>query len=570
MMKICTVMRKKWIALVLAAAITIGFTACSDGGSSGTDTKAQNTASVGSENVQEGTKSGTGTESSGEKNIVIAAEGETGSFDPASNVGRTYWGLHVYCFEGLVQYAQNGELEYRAAESYTVNDDMTVWTFKIKEDSNWNDGSTVTADDFVNTIIRALDPATQSTYADMLFYIEGAEDAYMGDGAIEDVGVKALEEKTLEITLKEPCPYFLKLLFLPVYYPTKSDIATADNEGWDKDTSQYATNGAYYMAEYSSGESFVLKPNEFYYDADKVKLDSITYRFMDDMQARIAAYKTGELDIVGTVPYYIAEEYEGKPDIQDSQSLTSLYTLPNLNVEVLKDVRVRKALALAIDREALSEIMGTDKSPSDHFVTMKMPSTSEEGKLFSETTGPMFEESVEEAQKLLAEAGYPNGEGFPVLTYNYPNAEDDSNAAQILQSQWKENLGIQVDLNALEQQVYLSERRSGNFDLSRHSWTADFSDPMTYLAMYTSYSKQNDNGVNDSTYDDLIAQASGETDMEKREQLLHEAEKVLVSDNFYIIPVYTVDYINLVNPKLSGFFQDFRGLYDYRFVDLEE
>lgn len=568
-------MRRKWIALILAAAVAIGFSACSDPKDSGTttDTKIQaETGNVKGDGDAAETKEETEiASSSGDKHIAIAAEGETGSFDPAGNVGRTYWGgLHEYCLEGLIQFAQSGEIEYRAAESYTVNDDMTVWSFTIKEESKWSDGSDVTAEDFINTIARALDPATQSTYADMLFYIKGAESMYMEDGPVEDLGVRAIDEKNLEITLEEPCPYFLKLLFLPVYFPSKSDVATAENEGWDKNPSQYVTNGAFHLAEYNPGESLVLEPNDFYYDADKVNLDRITYRFMDDMQARIAAYKTGELDVIASVPYYVADEYEGKPDILISKSLSSLYTIPNLNVEVLQDVRVRTALAIAIDRQSLCDIIGSDKSPSTHFITPKMPSVSEEGKLFAETTGPMFEENIEEAQKLLAEAGYPNGEGFPTLTYNYPNAEEDSNVAQVLQNQWKENLGINVELNALEQQVYLSDRRSGNFDLSRHSWTADFTDPMTYLAMYTSYSKQNDNGVDDPLYDDLIKQASSETDPAKREQLLHDAETVLVTDNFYVIPVYTIDAFNLVNPKLTGYKQNFRGLYEYRFADIAE
>ncbi|MDR3121943.1 MAG: peptide ABC transporter substrate-binding protein [Clostridiales bacterium] len=554
------------IAACGGGAAPAGAATTADSGTSA-GTVAESSASSGADgstSAADGTSASSA--SSDGAHLVVAGEGETGSFDPAKNVGRTYWSIHSYCLEGLLQYTQAGEIEYRAAESYEVNDDMTVWTFHLRKDGKWSDGSPVTSADFKNTIIRALDPANQSTYADMLFYIKGAEDAYMDGAPLDAVGVETPDDETLVFTLRETCPFFLKLLFVPVYFPSKHDVATDENENWDKDVSTYFTNGAFMLSEYNPGESFVYVPNPYYYDRDKVKLASYTSRFMDDMQARLAAYQTGEIDVVGTAPYYVLERYKDQPDINIAKSLSSLYTLLNAESEALKDPKVREALVISVNRRELCDILGADKAPSDHFVSMNMSSIAESGKLYAETAAPMFTEDAARAKQLLAEAGYPDGAGFPTLLYIYPNTEEESNVAQVLQNQWKQTLGVTIELSGLEQQVYLSERRAGNFDLARMSWTADFGDPMTYLAMYTSYSKQNDNHVNDPEYDALVERSISVTDAVEREAMLHEAEFVLVGKGFYLSPLYVNNSITLVNPSYTGFDQDFRGLFDMRFV----
>jgi oligopeptide transport system substrate-binding protein len=301
-----------------------------------------------------------------------------------------------------------------------------------------------------------------------------------------------------------------------------------------------------------------------------VKLSKQTYRFMDDMQARLAAYKTGELDVIGTAPYYALEEYAGTGEIYSAAPLTSLYSLFNLQAEVLKDPRVREALVISIDRQDLCSVMGDDHVPSPGLVSVNMPSVAEDGKMFAETAPAPFEEDAERARRLLAEAGYPDGAGFPTLKYIYPNAEEDSNAAQILQSQWKEKLGISVELSAMEQQVYLSERRAGNFDIARMSWTADFGDPMSHLAMYMSHSLQNDTRIDDPAYDAAVRASDMEADPARREALLHEAEAALIGGGFYINPLYAINSNSLVRPGITGMKLDSRGLYDYRFADVEE
>ena len=189
---------------------------------------------------------------------------------------------------------------------------------------------------------------------------------------------------------------------------------------------------------------------------------------------------------------------------------------------------------------------------------------------FSKEREPLFTEDVTKAQELLAEAGFPGGEGFPTLTYTYPNSDKDALLAQAIQAQLKQNLGISIELNGVEDQVYSSTRADGAYDLIRHSWTADFNDPINYLDLYTSYSGGNYNGVNSPEYDALIEASNETADQTERNDLLHQAEQLLVGENFYVIPVTTQVYICLWNPRLTNVSINEKGEPMYRYADLAE
>lgn len=261
------------------------------------------------------------------------------------------------------------------------------------------------------------------------------------------------------------------------------------------------------------------------------------------------------------------ELYEGKEDLVVTDTIATRYIYPNLEVKPLDDVRVRRALNLAVDRKELCEMVGKDTEPTVNFVAKYMKDKGADT-YFTEGAEPPFEENVAEAKRLLAEAGYPDGEGFPVLTYNYPSLEMDSDTAQVLKEQWKKNLNIDIELKAQELQVNYTERRAGNFELCRMNWTADFADPYTYLSMLLSYSTYNCSGVRDADYDAIVEQSDGETDREARARLMHEAEQLAVGEEFYIIPLYTMKSCNLIRPAVKGVGQipatgalDYRGAY---------
>lgn len=507
------------------------------------------------------------TTGSGEKEqqeITVATTSESGGLDPAGMIANTYLAYSLSALDELLVYDENGEIEYRGATSYETNEDGTVWTFHLREDAKWSDGSPVTAEDYRNTIERSLDPASGNGYANDLFFIENAEAIYNGDAEMGTLGVETPDDNTLIFHLSTPCVYFLDLLRLPVYTPSCHTYATAVGDGWDTNPETSVSNGPFCLKEYVSGQYFVLERNPYYWNQDAINLDEITYKFFDSQQAMQAAYETGEIDVAPGLLSTVMTEYEGQDDLLLTDAIATRYIYMNLSVEPLQDVRVRKALNLGLDRETLCKMIGEDTIPTYHLVASAMMNKAT-GESFTEEAEQPFEENIKEAQELLKEAGYPNGEGFPELTYNYPALEMDADTAQALQQQWKENLGITIRLNAQELQVNYSERRAGNFELCRMNWTADFSDPYTYLSMLLSNSTYNCSGIQDEYYDGLITQSDTETDVAARSELLHQAEQYAVGEQYYIIPLYNMKNVNLVNPEIEGIRQNpATGALEYR------
>lgn len=520
--------------------------------------------------VLSGCKMNDSEKKSDKKEITVAINSETGSLDPSGMIALTYLAYSVTALDELLTFDESGEIVYRAADSYEVNEDSTVWTFHLREDAVWSDGTPVTAEDFLNTMRRALNPASQNGYANYLFPIQNAEKIYNGEAQMDTLGVEIPDEHTLIFHLDAPCVYFLDLLRLPVYTPSCREYADKVGSGWDKNPETSVANGPFYLAEYVPEQYFVLKKNEKYWNAGQVNLDQITYRFFDDQQSMANAYEAGEVDVATSLPAFVLDLYEGKEDLVVTDLIATRYIYPNLHVKPLDDVRVRKALTLAIDREELCKIVGKDTEPTVNLVAKYMKDK-QTGQPFVDGEEPLFEENVEEAKELLAEAGYPDGAGFPVLTYNYPSLEMDSDTAQVLKEQWKKNLNIDIELTAQELQVNYSERHAGKFDLCRMNWTADFADPNTYLSMLLSNSTYNCSGIQDTKYDELVAASDSEADPEKRSQLLHEAEQLAVGEQFYVIPLFSMKSCNLIRPGITGITQiPASGALEYRYADREE
>ena len=503
------------------------------------------------------------------KGITVAISSDTGTMDPAGSIALTYLAYSVTALDELLTFDEKGEIEYRAAESYEVNDDSTVWTFHLREDALWSDGSPVTSADFINTITRALDPASGSGYANYLFPIENAEAIYNGEADMTSLGVETPDDSTLVFHLAEPCVYFLDLLRLPVYTPSCSEYADSVDSGWYRDPETSLSNGPFRLAEYVPDQYFVLEKNEYYWNADAVDLDAITYRFFDDTQSMANAYEAGEVDVATSLSSTVMEAYEGTDDLFVTDQIATRYIYMNLDVEPLNDVRVREAINLAVNREELCQIVGSDTEPTYNLVAKYMKDKNT-GEYFVDEAAQPFEEDAAKAQQLLAEAGYPDGEGFPELTYSYPTLEMDSDTAQVIQEQLKENLNITINLEAQELQANYSTRYAGDFDLCRMNWTADFADPYTYLSMLLSNSTYNCSGIDDPEYDSIVAASNSESDPTKRSELLHQAEQLAVGEQFYIIPLFAMKSVNLVDPDITGIRQiPASGALEYRYADID-
>lgn len=512
-----------------------------------------------------------GSSSTSTKSIVIQAGNSEGDLDPAGVALGMFIQYSRLCLEPLITYDSEGKVEKAMAESYEESADGLTWTFHLRKDGKWNDGSAVTAHDFVNTIKRSLDGSTsKSIYADMLSPIVGAADAYAGKASVDNVGVKALDDYTIEFKLESPCSYFLKLVAMQCCYPSKDGVATNENASWYTNPSTSLANGAFYMTEYVQGQYYTLKKNPNYYDADKVYLEEITVKFIDDATAAVSAYKTNEIDYAVNLPAYIMTEYQGKSDLILQPNITTRFVLFNVTKAPFNNDKVRQAISIALDRDEICKTVGDDYEASTQFIAKYMLSNLGTGKTFSEESGELINEDIAKAKALLAEAGYPDGAGFPTITYNYPNNEQDKLIAQAIQAQLKSALNINVELNGMESQVCVSERNAGNFDMTRHNWTADYDDAMDYLLMWTSTSGLNDAGINDAEYDKLCEEATAELDETKRNEIMHKAESLLVTDKAYVVPIATNKTICLLNPKYTGYTFDSSGQVILKFIKAAE
>ena len=486
--------------------------------------------------------------------ISTQNQSETGEYDPAGAAAYVYFSHQTFALDPLVTYTKEGQFTAATAEKWEVSKDLMTYTFYIRKDAKWSDGSDVTSADYKNTMIRALEPTNGAWYVDFLFPIKGARAAFDGKASLDEVAIDASEPKILKITLEKPCAYFLDMFAnVPTFMPSNTKYAKDSDKAWDMDPAKNLSNGPWYMAERRAGEYILYKKNPYYYDAANVNLLSIKMRFMDDDQAQAAAYQTGELTLL-SAPSSLAERYQGKPDLHFVENPQTNYVMMNPNIAPFDNPKVRKAFALAVKRADIAAVVGISASPSTTLVG-KFYKSKVDGTPWGELQGKLLDENLEEAKKLLAEAGYPNGEGLPEITYTYPSMAYEGDVAQVLQQQWKE-LGVTVNLQALENEVYVAQRREKKDQLIRMQWYADYNDPTSWLMMYTSGNSINDIGWSNAEYDKLIFDSDLETDPAKRQAELLKAEKIAVSDETVICPLFTNNQSLLYPPELYNFYYD--------------
>ena len=486
--------------------------------------------------------------------ISTQNQSETGEYDPAGAAAYVYFSHQTYALDPLVTYTKEGQFTAATAEKWEISKDLLTYTFYIRKDAKWSDGSDVTSADYKNTMIRSLEPSNGAWYVDFLFPIKGARAAFDGKASLSEVAIDASEPKILKITLEKPCAYFLDMFAnVPTFMPSNTKYAKDSDKAWDMDPNKNLSNGPWYMAERRAGEYILYKKNPYYYDAANVNLLSIKMRFMDDDQAKAAAYQTGELTIL-SAPSSLAERYQEKPDLHFVENPQTNYVMMNPNIAPFDNPKVRKAFALAVKRADIAAVVGISASPSTTLVG-KFYKSKVDGTPWGKLQGDLLKEDLEEAKKLLAEAGYPNGQGLPEITYTYPSMAYEGDVAQVLQQQWKE-LGVTVNLQALENEVYVAQRREKKDQLIRMQWYADYNDPTSWLMMYTSGNSINDIGYSNAEYDKLIYESDLETDPAKRQAELLKAEKIAVSDDTVICPLFTNNQSLLYPPELYNFYYD--------------
>lgn len=473
-------------------------------------------------------------------------------------------------FEGLFMEGDDGKLVPAAAESVEVSPDGKVYTFKLKENGKWSDGKPVKAQDFVYSWKRGLTPDTGMEYAYMLFYLKNGEKFYNGEVTEEEIGVKAIDDNTLEVTLENATPYFLSLTSLPSYFPLREDVVK-DNPSWAIDAKTYIGNGPFKIKSWSPKENILLVPNENYWGKNDVKLDELRFDIIVDDKTYLNAFKAGEVDIIDSPPASEIPSLLASGEGKIYPYLGTYFYVVNVsgnnsNPEVVKflgNPKVRKALALGLNKKLIvEEVTKAGQLPARSFVPEGIVAT--DGNDFTKNSAYLpGEGDVELAKKLMTEAGYTTPESIPKLTFTFNTGDGHAMVAQAVQDMWKKNLGVDVDLKNEEWAVFQTTRNNKNYDIARHGWIADYNDPMNFLDLWVTGGGNNVSGYSNPEYDNLIKEAQKENDPEKRTALLHKAENILM-DDMPIIPLYYYTSVVAANPKVKGWVKSPLGGYHFK------
>ncbi len=540
-------MKKNGIALLLAFSMLTGaLTGCSSGGGS---------SSTGSTGGSSGAE--TGAESAESVELTVAIDAQFTTLDPGLNTETVNSYVLEHTCAGLFKKDETGAVIPDLAEDYTVSEDGLTYTVTLKDGLQWSDGEALVADDFVYAIKRNLTYGAENAWSTnyLVKFIEGAaEYANNSDLEASDLtdftGVEAQDEQTIVYHLTKPCAFFTTLLKTQVFMPLREDFVEAHGSEWALEGG-YPSVGAYILEECNENEKAVIVKNDRYYDAENVTVDKITFLVMMDPDAEEASFQIGDLDVAIGVNTTIADSYEDQDSVWVLPSVAVYFVAINsgeTGPEVLKDVNVRRALALSIDKEAISANLGKLYPPIHGYVPSGMQGAEKDFRVESDEKEKFLEYDLEEAKRLLADAGY--NESNPLhLKYKYSDSSLHADIAQLLQQQWK-NAGIEVDLEVVESGVFYDQIDNGNFELSRYGYS-DAIDPSYYLDLWTR-SMQIVAAVDDPAFDQMVEDASYIVDLTEYMEALHDAEHYLIQDMVYLIPLFDYGDVALRDANLEG------------------
>jgi ABC-type oligopeptide transport system substrate-binding subunit len=482
-----------------------------------------------------------------------------------SGGGEVIWNT----FAGLVQ-AHPATLEPipDIATHWDVSDDGRTYTFHLRP-SEWSDGTPLTAHDFVFSFRRLVDPKTASKYASNGYIFEEGEAIGNGKSSPDSLGVRAIDDLTLEVTLEAPIPYFLSFLtfysFMPIPQHLMEDL---ENRGIDTDLwirPEYVVcNGAYRLTKWTFRQEMLFEKNPRYWDAANVRLDRVRVAMVENHFTALAMYETGGFDWPGhntSLPAEFLDSLESFKDFHQDAYLAAYFYWINTTKPPMDNPLLRRALSLAIDRESLANhILRGGQIPT--------ASLAPDGVAGYRGLGLAVFDS-DEAKRLLAEAGYAKGSDVPPITLTYNTSEQHKQVAEVIQQMWKKELGITVELENLEWKVFLQRAEQTNFQICRMGWTADYADPYNFLEILSSVSGNNHSNWKSPEYDRLLREANREPDPALRLDRLRDAEAMAIAEQ-PIIPLYVYTRSQLIKPYVRGIWANLQDRHPWKYIWIDE
>ncbi|MCP4178985.1 MAG: peptide ABC transporter substrate-binding protein [bacterium] len=504
------------------------------------------------------------------KGILYLGNGsEPQDLDPQTVTGIPELRIISALFEGLV--SENPRTlapEPGVAKSWSISNKGLVYTFFIRKDAKWSNGTPLTAKDFVFSYKRMLSPSLAAQNAYMLYCMKNAEK--YNKGKIKDfseVGVKVISPYVLQITLNKPVPYFLSLLSQMAWFPVDKKVIEKYGEITQRGTrwtlpGHLIGNGPFILKKWNINKSITVIKNKNYWDAKNVKLNEIIFYPFNDSQTEERAFRAGQIHVTYTVPTSKISTYEkNNPDIiKITPYLGTYYLIFNVHKEPYNNKLLREALTLAINRSSLAKyVVKGGKIPATSFTP---PNTA------GYTADTHLDYNVEKAKYLLSEAGYPNGKGLPTLELTYSSSAKNRRIVEAIQDMWAENLGIKTSIINKEWKVYLDSFRTGDFSIATASWIGDYNDPNTFLDLWETGGGNNRAHWSNKEYDRLMKEASDTTNKALRNNLFRKAERILLKDA-PIVPLFYYTSLALIKPEVKGWYPNILDHHPLKDVYLE-
>ena len=490
------------------------------------------------------------------ESIQVQIGHDPDTLDPAVSSSLDSISILEHLFEGLLKYDKDGVLGCGIAESYKVSSDGLTWSFKLRDNLKWSDGSDLNADDLVYTWKRVADPTISSPYAyDLLKQVVGYEEASKGN--IDALSVIARDEKTFVVNLETPCAYFDKICAFSVLSPVKKELASTNGD-WSEEAKTYVSNGPYCISKFSR-DSVTLKKNKYYREEKSVRLKEITFNYQENDEKTYEMYQKGELQLIKDIPTYHIDDVISKEDFHIDNMLGTYYIVFNMKRAPFDNINVRKALSLAIDRDYLSNTVmhGTSKV-AKNFIGPGLSDFG--GASFEDKTEDMYgepffhndeyEKNLEEAKRLLREAGFNETNKIPEIQYIVNDEGYNREVAEYVKLYWS-RLGVNAKLDFYSKSAFSKMRKNGEFDVSRSGWMCDWDDPSNILSVFETFSGHNYGKYSSSKFDQLLKEAIETKVLEDHYYKLHLAERVFLED-YAVIPLSYYETYWLQKPNLKG------------------